>query len=257
MQRAASDPPCQLPPQLPHLPPARETCVFQSPARRHVMQIIWQPTASPLVRTAGQPAAAVAAGAASAGPRDLEHARHAAGRGAVDCMCQRAAAPPPRPRPPTRVHVPPPRLLALASLTHSRAPFCAPGTHADMNNNSKLLWAALLLTPLLAAGQDGELAHRIAPAPLQTTGVLSLPLLLPRLPPVPLCDASALTLNSYCVHCGSSGEQPLVCVAEGGKACKATVKVRASLRLSVLVQASQVCGPGPCPARSTSVAVSI
>lgn len=169
---------------------------------------------------------------------------------------QRAAAPPPRPRPPTRVHVPPPRLLALASLTHSRAPFCAPGTHADMNNNSMLLWAALLLTPLLAAGQDGELAHCIAPAPLQTTGVLSLPLLLPLLPPVPLCDASALTLNSYCVHCGSSGEQPLVCVAEGGKACKATVKVRASLGLHVLVHASQVCGPGAHPARSASTAAS-
>lgn len=241
-------------PAAAHFPPARgETCAFQSPAQRHVMQIVWQPTGSPLVRTAGQPAAALAAGATSAGPRDLEHAptcsRRRSCRLHVPAGCRTSSQ---APRPPRACASP--RLLGLVLLTHSRAPFCPAD---DMNNNSKLLWAALLLTPLLAAGQDGELAHRIAPAPLQTTGVLSLPLLLPRLPPVPLCDASALTLNSYCVHCGSSGEQPLVCVAEGGKACKATVKVRASLRLSVLVQASQVCGPGPCPARSASVAVSI
>ena len=48
--------------------------------------------------------------------------------------------------------------------------------------------------------------------------------LLPTLHSVLSCEAPSLMRNSYCVHCGSRAG-PLVCVASGGNACRATLQV--------------------------------
>lgn len=51
-------------------------------------------------------------------------------------------------------------------------------------------------------------------------------------PPQPACSDSSLAANRYCVHCSPSGDTPLSCIAEPGKPCWTTYKVRSHTGLS-------------------------